>query len=230
MGAEKSQGSKLKSIDARKQELVEQLEKLRLPEIIVPKFSIAAKDVGHRMLISIRKASMGYGDRVILKDINLSVMAGERIAITGDNGCGKTTLLRAILNDPSVIKTGNWELIPPEQIGYLDQFYGTLDPSKTALQMIDDRKLLNSFLFRKNEEVNNRIKDMSGGEKARLSLALIAAHTPKLLILDEITNNIDFETKEHVIQVLRDYPGAMIVIAHDPDFLDRIGLDRYYAI
>jgi ATPase subunit of ABC transporter with duplicated ATPase domains len=230
MKAEKSQGNKLKSIDTKKQKLTEQLENLKLPEVIVPKFSIAAKDISRGMLLSIRKATVGYNNKTILKDVNLSVMAGERVAIRGSNGCGKTTLLKAILNDPNIVRTGDWELISAEQIGYLDQFYGTLDPQKTAIQIVSDRKLLNNFLFRKNEEVNNKVKNMSEGEKARLSLALIAANTPKLLILDEITNNIDWETKGHVIQILKSYPGTMIVVAHDQDFLNAIGVDRYYAV
>ena len=67
---------------------------------------------------------------------------------------------------------------------------------------------------------------LSGGEKARLSLTQIAAKTPKLLILDEITNNLDLETKEHVVQVLKAYPGAIIVISHDPDFLEEIEISE----
>jgi ATPase subunit of ABC transporter with duplicated ATPase domains len=228
--AEKSQGSKLKAIDTQKQKLQEQLENLKLPEMIIPKFSISAQDIGRKMLVSIRKASVAYGDKSILKNINLSVMAGEKVAITGKNGSGKTTLIKAILNHPDITKTGDWDVVPPEQIGYLDQFYNTLDLQKTALQIIPNRKLLNDFLFRRNEEVNNKVQNMSGGEKARLSLALIAAHTPKLLILDEITNNLDRETREHVTQVLKKYPGAMILIAHDQEFLDDIAADKYYAV
>jgi len=68
------------------------------------------------------------------------------------------------------------------------------------------------------------VSQLSGGEKARLSLALIAAKTPALLILDEVTNNLDYETREHVIQVLQDYPGALIVISHDEDFLKAIAI------
>ena len=88
------------------------------------------------------------------------------------------------------------------------------------------RRHLNDFLFRKNEEVNALVSTLSGGEKARLSLAQIAAKTPKLLILDEITNNLDLETKEHVMQVLKAYPGAMIIISHDADFLEEIGISE----
>lgn len=123
-------------------------------------------------------------------------------------------------------------MIKREDVGYLDQHYATLNPDKTVLETIEDlvpawphsetRRHLNDFLFRKNEEVNALVSTLSGGEKARLSLAQIAAKTLKLLILDEITNNLDLETKEHVVQVLKAYPSAMIVISHDVDFLTEI--------
>jgi ATPase subunit of ABC transporter with duplicated ATPase domains len=92
------------------------------------------------------------------------------------------------------------------------------------------RRHLNDFHFRKNEEVNSLVSQISGGEKARLSLAKIAARTPALLILDEITNNLDLETKTHVAQILQAYPGAMIVISHDPDFLKEIGVSDDYTL
>ncbi|WP_218642304.1 ATP-binding cassette domain-containing protein, partial [Providencia stuartii] len=92
------------------------------------------------------------------------------------------------------------------------------------------RSYLNDFLFRKNEEINALVSTLSGGEKARLSLAQIAAITPKLLILDEMTNNLDRETRAHVIQVLKVYPGALIVISHDPDFLSAIEVTDGYEI
>ncbi|WP_102135980.1 ATP-binding cassette domain-containing protein [Candidatus Endomicrobiellum trichonymphae] len=71
---------------------------------------------------------------------------------------------------------------------------------------------------------------LSGGEKARLSLAKIALQTPRLLLIDEITNNIDLETKEHVMQALKEYPGAMIIISHDSAFLENIGITHYYKL
>ena len=118
----------------------------------------------------------------------------------------------------------------------MDQHYGNLDSEKSAIEIIAEanplwshteiRRHLNDFLFRKNEEVNTAVKNLSGGEKARLSLAQIAANVPKLLILDEITNNIDLETKNHLIEILREYPAAMIIVSHDEAFLRDIGVDR----
>ena len=95
---------------------------------------------------------------------------------------------------------------------------------------LEVRRHLNNFLFRKNEEVSAQVSQLSGGERARLSLAKIAALTPRLLILDEVTNNLDLETKEHLIDVLKHYPGAIIVISHDNDFLKAIGVHDWYQI
>ena len=175
-----------------------------------------------------------------LQKISLSISSRDRIAIQGDNASGKSTLIKAILDDDSVIKSGNWHAPKISDIGYLDQHYATLSAEKTVLETIAElvptwthievRRHLNDFLFRKNEEVNAIVSTLSGGEKARLSLAQIAAKTPKLLILDEVTNNLDLETRGHVIEVLKNYPGAMILISHDADFLEEIGVNAYFKI
>lgn len=235
--AEETSGRKKSAIDKRKSDLTESLSDLHLPEIIIPKFSLKSSDVVRGIVVHISGASVGYSEnQPILSGIILSLGSGERVAITGDNGSGKSTLIKALLGDESVCKTGDWHVIKREDIGYLDQHYGTLYSDKTVLETITDlvphlphteiRRHLNDFLFRKNEEVNALVRTLSGGEKARLSLAQIAAKTPKLLILDEITNNLDLETKEHVVQVLKAYPGAMIIISHDADFLDEIGISE----
>ncbi|MDZ4322867.1 MAG: ATP-binding cassette domain-containing protein, partial [Alphaproteobacteria bacterium] len=237
--AVETSGRKKKAIAHKKQDLIEQLSELRLPEILKPKFSLEVSTKSSKALVSTQEGACGYS-KPILQNIYLSVGPQDRMAIKGDNGSGKTTLIKAILNDPSVIKSGHWCAPNREDMGYLDQHYSTLDPQKTVLETIHDlvptwthgdiRRHLNDFLFRKNEEVNAFVKTLSGGEKARLSLAQIAAKTPKLLILDEITNNLDLETRDHVIQVLKEYPGAMMVISHDEDFLKTIKITHFYNI
>jgi ATPase subunit of ABC transporter with duplicated ATPase domains len=229
---------KKSELSQKRQILSEQMSALQKPEIIKPTFSIQAGESG-RVLVSINDGSVGF-DNPVLKSINLSITSSDRIAIHGDNGSGKSTLIRAILGDTAVYRTGSWQVLRREFIGYLDQHYLTLNAQKTVLEVIQDcvlnwshaelRKHLNDFLFRKNEEINASVLNLSGGEKVRLSLAQIAASTPKLLILDEITNNLDLETREHVIQILQDYPGAMVVISHDADFLLSIGVTANYGI
>lgn len=217
MSAEKSQGKKIKNIESAKNNLNNKLSDLRLPEIIIPKFSIQSSDVSNRTIVQISSGSVGYYEgQQLLSGITLSLRGGERISIKGDNGSGKSTLIKCILGDKSIIKKVDWYVIKRENIGYLDQHYSTLPANESALEIMADasphfyqadlRWHLNDFLFRKNEEVNSLVRDLSGGEKARLSLAQISTKIPELLILDEVTNNLDLETKEHVISVLKNYP------------------------
>lgn len=238
--AEATSGRKKAQISVKRQQLNEQLSQLHLPKIIKPTFSLTAGDLGHQDLITITDGQVGYAANTPLLDaINLSLAPGSRLAIIGNNGSGKTTLIKAILNAPEVVRDGIWLTPKAEDIGYLDQHYATLPANHTVLAALqtrvpdwpefDCRRHLCDFLFCSNEEVHAAIHKLSGGEKARLSLALIAAKTPKLLILDEVTNNLDLATHEHVIQVLQAFPGSLIIISHDENFLQSIGvIERYY--
>ncbi|MDR1689284.1 MAG: ATP-binding cassette domain-containing protein [Clostridiales bacterium] len=238
--AEKASGRNKESINEKRGSINEQLSALRIPEILKPKFSLTAKDIGSKTILSLSGASAGYAGKTVLRDVTLSVSGGGHIAITGDNGSGKSTLLKAILNYPEIIKSGIWDVPAARDIAYLDQYYGTLDNDKTVIETLSEtapqkthaelRDILNGFLFRKNEEVNKKAGVLSGGEKARLSLAKIAVKTPKLLLIDEITNNIDLETKEHVVQVLKQYPGAMVIASHDAAFLKDLEIGHFYYI
>ncbi len=197
--------------------------------------------MGTRTLISVRQGSIGYvGVQPLLTDISLSLLSREHMVIAGDNASGKSTLIKGLLNSSEVWIEGEWHAPDREMIGYLDQHYKTLSEGDTVLETIaklipdcshaELRKHLNDFLFRTNEEVNAEVNQLSGGEKVRLSLAQIAAKTPRLLILDEVTNNLDLETKDHVVDVLGSYPGAMIIISHDERFLQQINIDQTYDI
>ena len=239
--AQETSGKKKAAIDTKKYQLEKQLLDLKLPEVIIPKFSLIAKNVTNDNLLSISEGSIGYSkDKIILKNISLFLGGKDRIAICGKNASGKSTLLKAILGQKAIFTSGNWYLPKLEHIGYLDQHYSNLNPRVSVLNHIknlradwndaDVRRHLNDFLFRKNEEVIQPIDNLSGGEKARLSLSIIAAKTPKLLILDEITNNLDLETKEHITSVLKRYPGAMIIVSHEEDFIQEIAIDNFYTI
>jgi ATPase subunit of ABC transporter with duplicated ATPase domains len=238
--AQVSAGKKFRDIGEDKDEINEQLRNLRMPEVIKPSFNLSYASFSYSPLF-ISDGTVGYLPNLpVLTKINISVEPNSKVAIVGANASGKTTLLRAVLGDPSVYKTGIWEIPKKEDIGYLDQHYNNLDYSKTVIAYISSlmpswtyaqiRKRLNDFLFRKNEEVNANISSLSGGERARLSLAAIACKVPKLLLLDEITNNIDLQTREHIEQILRDYPGATVIVSHDMDFLNNIGIENKYWI
>jgi ATPase subunit of ABC transporter with duplicated ATPase domains len=237
---EETSGRKQKAIADHRTFLQDQLQELPFYETIEPKFSISADQVSSKMLINVHEGNVAYGETPLLRGIHFSLMGGEKVALLGNNGSGKSTFVKALLNHHSVKRTGTWLTPRLEAMGYLDQHYQTLNPEKTVLESIatlcptwthsEIRKHLNDFLFRKNEEVTANVSTLSGGEKARLSLAQIAAKTPELLILDEITNNLDLETRAHVIQILQSYPGALMVISHDADFLKAIGISREIQI
>jgi ATPase subunit of ABC transporter with duplicated ATPase domains len=171
--AQKTTGKNRESISNKRKILKERLLSLRLPEIIKPSFSLTAKDIASKTIVSISGGQTGYGHKIISKDINLSVAGSEHLAVTGDNGSGKTTLLRAILNYPQIKKTGVWDMPRSEDISYLDQCYSSLVDTKTVLETLIDlspekpyveiRDFLNDFLFRKNEEVNKQVSVLSGG-------------------------------------------------------------------
>jgi len=232
--------NKKAEIMGKKQNLEDQLSALCLPEIITPTFHLKTVD-HHRLWVSISRGAISYEQNPhILNEIYLTIFADSRVAIIGDNGSGKTTLLKAMLGDPNLTRLGVWSLPKPEMIGYLDQHYQTFPSDQTVLEIISKlmpkhsaveiRQHLSDFLFRSHEEVNAKASQLSGGEKARLSLAQIAAKTPGLLILDEITNNLDLETRAHVIQVLKQYRGALIIVSHDVDFLLAVNIQDYYCL
>lgn len=188
------------------------------------------------ILCHLKEISVSFHSRKIFNKINLKIPQNARIGIVGKNAFGKSTLLKALLNNQDIEKKGYWKSIEPARIGYLDQHYANLDDTKsvvenmyeaqTDMDRVTIREHLNDFLFRKNNEINKICSFLSGGEKARLSLAILAAKMPELIILDEVTNNIDIMTKNHLIQVLESYHGAMIIVSHDIDFLSHLSIDK----
>ncbi|MDR3049525.1 MAG: ATP-binding cassette domain-containing protein [Elusimicrobiota bacterium] len=236
--ARKTAGAKQADLSDKRQALNEALLDLHIAYIIKPKFHLNAK-IETKTILSISGGSARYDEKIILKDINLNLDGDQHLAVIGGNGSGKTTLFKAILNYPQIIKTGFWSMPDAKDIGYLDQYYSDLNNEDTVYETISKitdwkqeeiRDFLNDFLFKKNEEVHKKVFLLSGGERARLCLAKIAAKTPKLLLLDEITNNIDLETKTHIEQILSQYPGAMLIISHEPEFLEKIGIKNYFDI
>jgi ATPase subunit of ABC transporter with duplicated ATPase domains len=123
---------------------------------------------------------------------------------------------------------------------YLDQFYTILDEEKTVLENVREicggltleemRKHLSSMLFKDQGSVNKKVKYLSGGERARVAIAMITSSNVDLLILDEPTNNLDIDTIEKFIETLQDFEGAIILISHNEDFSDRINISKRYNI
>lgn len=238
--AQETSGKKKKNLFKNKELLVNRLQELDIEEDIRPRFEFPLSATTTKALVTITEGVVSYGQQIILTHINLNLTGQSRLALCGANGSGKSTLLKAIMGDTSIKKEGLWITPAIKDIGYLDQHYQLLNDEDSVLETIEGcrpdwthatiRQHLNNFLFRKNEQINARVSTLSGGEKARLCLAKIAAKPPKLLILDELSNNLDLKTRNHVITVLKNYPGPFIVISHDSDFLQLIDFTETYTV
>ncbi|MEJ8676177.1 ABC-F family ATP-binding cassette domain-containing protein [Chromobacterium amazonense] len=231
-------GRKQTELAEQRRELNDRLSSLRLPERIAPRIQLTEGERATGLVLQISDGSVGY-QQPVLDHIHLRLARGERLALAGGNGSGKSTLARAIAGiEPARRLGGDW--LTPAPIGYLDQHYATLRPGLSVLETLRRcaagwppqrlRHFLSDFLFRDDAAVEADVATLSGGEKARLSLALIAARPPALLILDEMTNNLDLITRNHVIDILQHYPGAMLLISHDADFLAAVGQVDLYRL
>lgn len=231
---EETSGNKRQYIRDQRQHIQEKLDQLKMPAVISPTFSIIAAQVSSKHIVSINQGTLGY-EVPLLNQIYFDLAGNERIGLVGKNGAGKSTFIKGILGDPAIrIKKGNWLVPPRASVGYMDQHYLTLEATRTVWETLQStipyatdsqiRQLLGTFLFYSDCAIATRVEQLSGGEKVRLCLAQIAAKTPPLLILDEVTNHLDLPTREHMIQVLMAYPGAIIAISHDVNFLHNIGI------
>lgn len=234
--SETTTGKKNILINKIKEEITNQLDNIWQSGEIKYTFNLSTihKD---KPVLTISNGSCGYFSNAdILMNINLNIFGNERICINGKNGSGKSSFIKAILNE--IKRSGDWLVPKPSEISFLDQHYNNLPENITLIEFIksikptmnikDINKFLNQFLL--NKQVSYQIKYLSGGEKVRLSLAVIALQQPKLLILDEITNNIDLNTKQHIIKVLNLYPGAILIVSHNEEFLEKINIDNHYNI
>jgi ATPase subunit of ABC transporter with duplicated ATPase domains len=169
-----------------------------------------------------------YGNRVIYENFNLSIQRGERWCVMGRNGAGKTTLLRLIAGalEPD---TGSVRLGASLRMGYFaQQSLQLLDADRTVWEQMQHdfpqetvgalRSLLGAFQF-SGDEVEKKVRSLSGGERSRLVLARMLLHPPNFLVLDEPTNHLDLATKDMLIAALKDFEGTMIFVSHDRAFL-----------
>ena len=171
-----------------------------------------------------------YGSLIVLNKIDFKISRGEKVAFVGRNGEGKTTLSKIIIGEIDWV--GDLKIGHNVKIGYFAQNQDVLlDENKTVLQTIDDiakgdirtkiRDMLGAFLFR-GDDVEKKVKVLSGGERARLALVKLLLEPSNLLVLDEPTNHLDMRSKDILKQALIKYDGTLIVVSHDRDFLDGI--------
>ena len=180
-------------------------------------------------VLSIRGLAKAYGSLVLFQDTDVEIKRGERVAVIGNNGTGKTTLLK-IINGLLTADAGALTLGAKVQIGYYDQEYQVLHMEKTLFEeILDDhpsmtnteiRSLLAAFLFT-GDDVFKRVGDLSGGERGRVSLAKLMLSEANFLILDEPTNHLDMLSREILEKALLNYEGTVLYVSHDRYFVNK---------
>lgn len=176
-----------------------------------------------------------YDNHKVFSDVNLTMRRGEKIALVGSNGEGKSTFVKCVMNE--IPFDGSIKIGHNVKIGYFAQNQAQkLNPAKTVFETVDDvatgdirtrlKDLLAAFLFR-GEDIDKKVSVLSGGEKTRLAMAKLLLEPVNFLILDEPTNHLDIKTKEVLKNALKDFKGTVIVVSHDRDFLDGL-IDRVY--
>ena len=223
------------------QSRVKQLEKLERIEVdLEDKSALAVKfppaprsgDIAYKAV----DMRVGYGTKVVFDDAQIEVRRGEKVALVGRNGEGKTTLMRVIMNELDPM-AGESKIGYNVNIGYYaqnqedildkeDTVFGTLDRIAVGDIRLKLRDILGAFLF-KGEDIDKKVAVLSGGERARLAMAKLILKPYNLLALDEPTNHMDIRSKDILKQALKAYDGTLIIVSHDRDFLDGL-VDKLY--
>ncbi len=187
-----------------------------------------------KKVIEAKDVSFAFGERVLLKNVSTTILRGDRIGLIGANGSGKTTLLKLLLGDLQP-QSGEIRIGTQLQVAYFDQYRATLREDWNALENVSEGKdfveingkqkhaigYLQDFLFTP-ERARAPITRLSGGERNRLLLAKLFAQPSNLLVKDEPTNDLDVETLELLEELLGEYPGTLLLVSHDRDFLDSV--------
>ena len=187
-----------------------------------------------KKVIEARDVSFAHGDNVLVRDFSTTILRGDRIGLIGPNGSGKTTLLKLLLGGLQP-RSGEVRQGTQLQVAYFDQYRATLREDWNAIENVAEGRefvevggrnkhvigYLQDFLFTP-ERARAPITRLSGGERNRLLLAKLFAQPSNLLVMDEPTNDLDVETLELLEELLADYPGTLLLVSHDRDFLDNV--------
>lgn len=240
--SEKGVGRLKRQQDQMMAERQESVEHLRKPRRKTAHVTLAVGvERSKRMLVSVSDGVLSVDNRKLIEGINLRIEFGDRVVLTGGNGSGKSSLVKALVGalgisilEGVVKRSGSLEAV------YLDQKYQTVRPKESILDNLlranpnlsenAARGQLGKFLFGEDLSIRNTAGILSGGETARLALAQATSRPIDLLVLDEPTNNLDIETLDIIADALEDFPGALIVISHNVHFLARLGITAAFAL
>jgi ATP-binding cassette, subfamily F, member 3 len=214
------------------QSLIKKLDKIEVIEVDdedtqAIRFRFPPAPRSGTVVVEAAQATKMYGDKTIFADVDFMIAREDRIALVGKNGEGKSTMIRLINGEPTT--SGTVKIGFSVSVGYFAQDAADmLDPDKTVFETIDElaigdvrkqvRGLLGSFLF-SGDDIDKKVKVLSGGERTRLALCRLLLHPHNLLILDEPTNHLDMRSKDVLKQALMKFDGTLIVVSHDRDFL-----------
>lgn len=213
-----------------REKMLDKLEVVDKPAEINDKMNIELNPsiISGNDVLSVSHLSKSFDDNTLFTDISFDIKRGERVALIGNNGTGKTTILK-IINDILPADSGEIKLGSKVTIGYYDQEHHVLDPDKTLFDELQDaypdlnntqiRNTLAAFLFT-NDDVFKYIRDLSGGERGRVSLAKLMLSNANFLILDEPTNHLDMVSKEILENALNSYTGTVLYVSHDRYFIN----------
>lgn len=209
--------------------MLEKMERIEIPENL-KRVHLNFPEPAHsgKEMVRLRDLAKRYDDRTVLRDVELMILRGEKVAITGHNGAGKTTLLR-IVGGHDTRYEGVFELGTGVQVGYFGQdVVDSLSGEHTVLSAAEEgcptelipqlRSMLGAFLFR-DDDVFKPVNVLSGGEKSRLAMLRLLLAPYNLLVLDEPTNHLDMSSQDVLLDALRRYSGTVLIVSHDRDFL-----------
>ncbi len=210
--------------------MLEKLDIIQVDEVdtsaLKLKFPPAARSGQYPVIVN--EMSKNYGDHVVFKEANLVIERGQKVAFVGKNGEGKSTMIKAIMDE--IDFDGKVEIGHNVQVGYFAQNQASLlDGDLTIFETVDRiaegdirtqiKNILGAFMF-KGDDIDKKVKVLSGGEKTRLAMVKLLLEPYNVLILDEPTNHLDMKTKDIIKDALKDFDGTVVLVSHDRDFLD----------
>ncbi|HIR75038.1 TPA: ABC-F family ATP-binding cassette domain-containing protein, partial [Candidatus Ventrenecus avicola] len=196
-------------------------------------FKMEIKEKGDFYPLRVDKITFGYTkDHLLYENISLQMIRGDRFVIVGENGVGKSTLLKLIMGTLNPLK-GTIEIGEKISIGYYAQEHETLEEEKTIVEQFESitkdisflRGVLGRFLF-SGDDIYKKVSVLSPGERSRVALAKLALEKSNLLLLDEPTNHLDPDTQSLIAEVFKDYPGTLLVVSHNIEFVKSLNISK----